>query len=156
MSVKEIDSIADRSFPLCMQLVNDHLKLNSHLKHTGRLQYSLFLKGIGLTLEESLEYWKKMFAAKTTEDKFEKNYAYNIRHSYGQEGKRNDYIPYSCQKVQNLTMPTQVEVHGCPFKTYSEEKLQPILYRKQINELDVLKIIEKKRTNEYSVILFNI
>ena len=53
----------------------------------------LFLKGIGLTMEESLTFWKQEFVKKKDidADKFEKNYAYNIRHSYGCEGKRQDY-----------------------------------------------------------------
>ena len=52
------------------------------------------LKGMGLTVEESLQFWRSKF--KVDSDKFEKQYAYNVRHSYGQEGKRNDYKPWSC------------------------------------------------------------
>ena len=32
-------------------------------------------------------------------DKFAREYAYNIRHSYGKEGKRADYTPWSCNKL---------------------------------------------------------
>lgn len=34
-------------------------------------------------------------------DKFEKLYAYNIRHMFGKEGKQADYKPWSCNKVIN-------------------------------------------------------
>ena len=59
------------------------------------------MKGLGLTVEESTQFWKREFCKKMDADKFEKNYAYGIRHMYGQEGKKNDYKPWSCQKVIN-------------------------------------------------------
>ena len=104
---------------------NQVLKQQHHLKHYGRLQLGLFLKGIGLTMDESLRYWKQEFTKKNDidADKFEKNYAYNIRHSYGAEGKRNDYRPWNCNKTINLTAPGNGEYHGCPFKTFSEDNL---------------------------------
>ncbi len=41
-------------------------------------------------MDESLKFWKQEFTKKSDidTDKFEKTYAYNIRHSYGAEGKR--------------------------------------------------------------------
>jgi len=154
ISFKDIDSLAEKSFPLCMLLANRHLTANGHLTHNGRLQYGMFLKGMGLSLEESLNFWKTKFSKKTSEDKFEKEYAYNIRHNYGKEGRRNDYVPWSCYKIQNLPAPAVNESHGCPFKYYSEEKLRSLLVNDmRFKELDVLKILEKKRNNEFSVLL---
>ena len=154
ISYKDIEAHVERSFPLCMQLIHKTLTKESHLRHIGRLQYGLFLKGIGLSMDESLNFWKTKFASKTPGDKFDKDYAYNIRHSYGKEGKRNDYIPYSCNRIQNLPIPSSAETHGCPFKLYSEEKLKSIMFEMKFKELDVLKVMEKKRNNEWSVSFF--
>lgn len=44
----DIDKLAKQHFPLCMQHIHNVLKINHHLKHHCRLQYGLFLKGIGM------------------------------------------------------------------------------------------------------------
>ena len=48
-------------FPLCMQNLHRELKKNSHLKHYSRLQYTLFLKGLGLNLQECILFWRRSF-----------------------------------------------------------------------------------------------
>lgn len=48
-------------FPLCMQNLHRELKKNNHLKHFSRLQYTLFLKGIGLNLQECITFWRRSF-----------------------------------------------------------------------------------------------
>lgn len=52
-------------FPLCMQNLHRELKKNSHLKHFGRLQYTLFLKGIGLNMQECIAFWRRSFKLMT-------------------------------------------------------------------------------------------
>lgn len=61
------------------------------------------LQGIGLPVEEAMTFWRAEFAPRTPGDKFEKQYAYNIRHNYGKEGNRKSYTPYSCLKVISAT-----------------------------------------------------
>jgi DNA primase large subunit len=48
-----------------MRHLHDSLKQNHHLRHYGRLQYGLFLKGIGLPMEESLRFFKNEFSKGT-------------------------------------------------------------------------------------------
>lgn len=110
-----------------MKTLHKALVQNSHLKHYGRLQLGLFLKGMGLTLEESHTFWKQKFSKKYDADKFEKNYAYNIRHMYGREGKKNDYRPWNCTKVIQSVNPGTGEYHGCPFSNMDDQNLRSML-----------------------------
>ncbi len=48
--------------PLCMRNLAQKLSEVHHLRHAGRIQYGLFLKGIGLGLEEALIYWAGEFS----------------------------------------------------------------------------------------------
>jgi DNA primase large subunit len=45
-----------------MRHLHESLKQNHHLKHYGRLQYNLFLKGIGLPVDESLKFFRGEFS----------------------------------------------------------------------------------------------
>lgn len=58
-----IDSLSVH-FPLCMQNQHRELRKNHHLKHFSRLQYTLFLKGIGMDLNQCIEFWRRSFAPK--------------------------------------------------------------------------------------------
>ena len=45
---------------------------------------------LGLSIDEAIAFWRRSFS-NIQDDKFNKEYKYNIRHSYGLEGKRANY-----------------------------------------------------------------
>ena len=61
------------------------------------------------------------------EDKFKKEHMYNIRHSYGKEGKRVNYTPASCMSVIS-SQPGEVRqtqyMHSFPFPSAGGIPLQ--------------------------------
>ncbi|XP_072782592.1 DNA primase large subunit isoform X2 [Taeniopygia guttata] len=143
ISLEQIDALSVKSFPLCMRQLHRALRDNHHLRHGGRMQYGLFLKGIGLTLEQALEFWKKEFIrGKVDADKFDKGYAYSIRHSYGKEGRRTDYTPYSCMKIIMSNPPSQGDYHGCPFRHSDPELLKQKLQSYKISPSGIAQVLE--------------
>ncbi|KAK4634095.1 hypothetical protein CLAFUW4_01969 [Fulvia fulva] len=134
-------------FPLCMQNLHRELRKNSHLKHFGRLQYTLFLKGIGLSLQEAILFWRKSFTL-ITDDKFKSEYLYNVRHSYGDVGgdsnrRGRGYTPYSCQKLLTEALPSSGQQHGCPYRTYSPDNLVSLLQSVGVPDRELLKSVRE-------------
>ncbi|CAG8830759.1 13068_t:CDS:2, partial [Gigaspora margarita] len=97
-------------------------------------------QGIGLTVEEALIFWRKSFSS-ITDEKFQKEYAYNIRHNYGMEGKRQDYLPLNCNSIIMHKQPGPGEQHGCPFKHFSEDNLKVFLTQTGVKKDEHLKAI---------------
>ncbi len=89
---QNIDDLAKQSMPPCIRQLHDGLKIDHKLKHWGRLQCGLFLKGAGMTKEESLIFFQNEFGKIMSSEQFQKNYYYNIRHLNEKEGKRASYM----------------------------------------------------------------
>ncbi|KAL3267866.1 hypothetical protein HHI36_007007 [Cryptolaemus montrouzieri] len=113
----DLDSYSKKHYPLCMRHIHETLRTAHHLKHFCRLQYGLFLKGIGLTLEDALQFWREEFTKLMDHDKFEKQYAYNVKHSYGKIGSMINYSPFNCIKIITDSVGPG-EHHGCPFRNW--------------------------------------
>ncbi|NP_001407374.1 DNA primase large subunit isoform 6 [Mus musculus] len=152
ISLDQIDSLSTKSFPPCMRQLHKALRENHHLRHGGRMQYGLFLKGIGLTLEQALQFWKQEFIrGKMDPDKFDKGYSYNIRHSFGKEGKRTDYTPFSCMKIILTNPPGQGDYHGCPFRHSDAELLKQKMQSYKIPASGISQILDLVKGNHYQV-----
>ncbi|KAJ6846080.1 putative DNA primase large subunit isoform X1 [Iris pallida] len=150
ISLKEINLLANSSFPLCMRHLFDKLKEDHHLKHGGRMQLAILLMGIGLKLDDALAFWKAEFSKKVGAERFDKEYAYGIRHNYGKEGKRTDYTPYSCQKIISST-PSIGDHHGCPYRHFSEENLRAALGKMGIGGRQMEDVMDKVRHRHYQL-----
>ena len=160
-----IDGLSSH-FPLCMQNLHRELRKNSHLKHQSRLQYTLFLKGIGLNMQECIVFWRKAFklvtdgmshsiyihhgrmTANNRAEKFKSEYLYNIRHSYGDVGgdankRGRGYSPFSCQKLLTEPLPSAGLNHGCPYRTYSPDNLISLLTNVGVSDRDLLRQVRE-------------
>ncbi|MCJ1336255.1 hypothetical protein MMC09_001531 [Bachmanniomyces sp. S44760] len=146
INASSIDTLSQH-FPLCMRNLHMTLRKNSHLKHYGRLQYTLFLKGLGLTMEDCLVFWRQSFRL-ITDDTFNKEYRYNIRHAYGDVGgdsnrRGRGYSPYSCQKILTEHPPGSGESHGCPYRHFSIENLTTLLQATGVGDSHVLRGVKE-------------
>jgi len=109
------------------------------------------VKSIGLSLDEALLYWRRAFQPRVNDEKFSKDYAYNIRHNYGQEGKRTNYSPYSCVKIITSNHPSAGDHHGCPFRHFSPENLRSTLRAGQVPEANIQEVLELVKNQHFQV-----
>ncbi|KAE8743590.1 hypothetical protein FOCC_FOCC010837 [Frankliniella occidentalis] len=148
--IEDLDKHARASYPLCMRFLHEALRTHHHLRHFGRLQYGLFLKGIGVSLQDAMRFWREEFTRIMDVDKFEKEHAYNVRYNYGQEGKRTNYTPYSCMKIICSSVGPG-DHHGCPFKHSDVKILANKLQAYGISSQYVGEISELVKGNHYQV-----
>lgn len=131
----DVQYLAQGHFPLCMRQIDGHLRRDGHLKHMGRFSYGLFLKAIGLSLDDSMVLFATLMSQKgggSVEAFAKLAYGYNVRHNYGMEGKKTSYNSASCGTI--LSMPVVVDkhdCHGCPFRFRDEGHLRSMLQKEQ-------------------------
>ncbi|KAK7466967.1 DNA primase subunit pri2 [Stygiomarasmius scandens] len=146
-----VDDLAKQHFPLCMRNLHQNLKKDHHLKHFERLTYGLFLKILGLSIDEAITFWRKSFTGGPAETKFDKEYKYNIRHSYGLEGRRANYPAKSCQQL----LVSESSSYGCPYRYFTPENLQTALlsaYSSQgLKSSDLPEIMQTVKSNHFHV-----
>ena len=136
LSLSNFGLLLGRSMPPCMRVAIESMRPQEgsrtggrHLKNTGRNQLAPFLRTAGMTMEESLQWWKTEFTrgGQMDADKFDKNYVYNIKWVYGKAGRMKAAAPMSCSTVIGLEYPSHDQTHGCPFKVLDEGKLSALL-----------------------------
>ncbi|CCO27146.1 DNA primase large subunit [Rhizoctonia solani AG-1 IB] len=71
-----------------------------------------------MSIDEALTFWRRGFqGGKITDDKFAKEYRYNIRHSYGLEGRRMNY-PAKNPYLPSLAAGSPKQAQLSTFQTY--------------------------------------
>ena len=151
LTADQVEAAAAVNMPLCMRHLHNGLSKEHKLKHWGRLQYGLFLKAAGLSLEDSMQFFQMHFTKLISSEDFTKKYAYTIRHMHGKEGARKDYTPYSCMKIILGSPPEVGAYHGCPYKHSSDSQLLAQLQGMKLGGPDIKEIMDLARTNNFQV-----
>jgi DNA primase large subunit len=91
-------------FPQCMLDLYSEVERKGHINHEERFQMGLFLKHIGMSVEEQLYFWYDQAVDNIglTFEQFSSGPAgYQIRYLYGLEGGGTDYSAQKCETIQN-------------------------------------------------------
>jgi DNA primase large subunit len=91
-------------FPQCMMDLYNEVMSQGHISHEERLQLGLFLKNIGMSVDEQLLFWyeKAVDNVGMTYEQFANGPpGYQIRYMYGLEGGRTDYSAHKCASIQD-------------------------------------------------------
>lgn len=124
-----------------------------HLKYKGRTQLLPFLKSAGFTLEESTLWWREAMTRDPTFDatKFDKEYLYGIKYTYGKVGNMKEKSCFKCQTVIQQPFPAGEEQHGCPFRHSDIESLTNMLRDWGVGETAIAEIQTKVRATHYEL-----
>jgi len=95
-------------------------------------------------------FWKSMFFPNISDDIFEKMYAYQIRHNYGQEGNQKDYRPASCANIL-MNFPMLNDCHGCPFRISKSHTLVKQICALEILEVSSKSIVDVAKSGNYQL-----
>lgn len=150
---REVDNVS-KWFPPCMLNLHQNLRNKHRLSHTQRFHYSLFLKDIGLPIEEAIDFWRHEYRQSPNGrhtcchswEKDEKKYLYGIRHMYGLEGCKKNYTSVNCQCIQSVNNASSEG--GCPFKSFDGPNMLKLLQHP--SEPLLAEIMELKKKNMYT------
>ena len=141
--IKDIDYFAQVHFPLCMYEMYRTFKRDKHLKHMGRLQFILFMRGMGFKVEDLIKFFTEIVKSGPASKKV-KEYVYAINHAYGLTGSKTEYSGMGCPKIISLSRPSKGDVHGCPFDYFGDQHLFKLLNHKLGNEREAQEVVEAR------------
>jgi len=146
-------------FPQCILDLYNEVMNKGHIGHQERFQLGLYLKRLGMSVEEQLQFWYRN-AVDNVGLTFEQFVGgppgYIIRHMYGLEGGETDYDAPECTTIQDQ--------YYCTFMHQSVEEIDKQLRKefknpsRKIEEnirLLESKVIDKKPSDACAV-MFNL
>jgi len=124
-------------FPPCMIFLSSELEKTGRLIHTHRLQLGFFLKKVGMSVDEQLNYWfeKSVDNVNVSYNEFLRTSGYQIRHLYGLEGGRKDYNVPKCSTIATS--------YFCPFVHLSPAVLMEFLEMNYLTKAKSLNISKR-------------
>ena len=125
---------AARPFPPCMRNKLEDLRVKAHLRYTDRFQLNLFFKGVGFTVNEALEFWRRGVFPRGRMGDYQREHTYAIRHHYGLEGAMKDYDPHKCESLGKAGVEIEC---ACPFVGTVEDFRRASSARDWFSELSV-------------------
>lgn len=150
INIALMDVYAKNNFPMCMRHIHTILRSSHHLKHFCRLQYGLFLKGIGLLYDDAIRFFREEYTKVMDGNKFDKEHVYNIKHQYGKVGNMTNYSPYSCMKIITQSVGP-ADHHGCPFAHWDAHMLKHQLNEYGFSQAQVTEIAELTSKGHYQI-----
>ena len=138
IKAEEVDSMS-KDFPMCFQRVHENLKSHHRLGHHARVAYTLFLKEIGLPLDQALKFWSQHYSkhSKNTEkcshswQENHKKFEYSINHLYGNAGGAKNYSAHGCESISQRNSSIREEL-TCPFHEPDIEDLGNVLEAQRV------------------------
>lgn len=118
-----IQDYSTKHFPLCMRHIHENFKATHHMKYGSRMQYGLFIKGIGVHFEAAMRFWREEFTKIIDDNTFDKKYLYWIKHMYGKVSTMLNYSPEGCMKIISASIGPG-DHDGCPFRHFDTANLK--------------------------------
>ena len=136
-----------KHYPPCFAHVHQKLQSSHRLGHHARIAYTLYLKDIGLPLEESLKFWNFFYSKhanhhdKCTHSWQEngRKFEYSINHLYGNAGSRKVYSAHNCSSIAKRCSNINGELN-CPFydiEDLAQDHRKACLQTLKIPSLDI-------------------
>lgn len=85
--------------PPCVRHMISILMEKGHLNHVERIQLGLFLKRVGMSVDDQIQFWYHIAVDNVgvSLPEFTKKIGYQIKHLYGLVGAKIDYEPPKCK-----------------------------------------------------------